>query len=516
MYKAFATPESNFSVIQDNQSQLIALKKEFEDYKTTTSRVLSELRSDVASLLKQLNPGTSLSEHHENGHAPKKPLIDPPKPKQPPIHRLSPATRKLRGKRAVSTPAPPNRILRRSKPSPPPKVPPKPKVNRRLGTSLHSSPPKYTPPSSPPTPFKTREHEKSASESSLYDRRTRIGFVESTPPVNLNRNLSTGFGKNHKRAQSMHVSKLMDGANDQNSPALPHHSAKRGNIMAEIMKTESDYKDDLNTLIDLFMNPMLEQGIVSKEEHRVLFGNIKAIARTNNVHLYQPLNMRHEEAAMKWGPVKSLAYMVVGDIFSDFAGYLKVYTEYCSMKTLSKAMADSLYQSNREFKTYMTTFLQDPACKNLEFSAMLIKPIQRICRYSLLLRQLHQHTTQSHSEHTNLGRAIKLIDEAVTFIDKVNEQAESFSEICMKKLADLQLNIYNGSELNLVQRNRRLIKEGDASEVLEQKLKKIRVYLFTDMLLVLTKRKLIPSSKKMLRNVLITQINFFIFTTVPA
>ena len=57
----------------------------------------------------------------------------------------------------------------------------------------------------------------------------------------------------------------------------------------------------------------------------------------------------------------------------------------------------------------------------LELAGFLLEPIQRVCRYPLLLKQLVDVTPESHTDHNNAAqrRCKQLIDGGVAAVDWV-------------------------------------------------------------------------------------------------
>lgn len=65
-----------------------------------------------------------------------------------------------------------------------------------------------------------------------------------------------------------------------------------------------------------------------------------------------------------------------------------------------------------------------PEARGLDLSFFLIKPVQRICKYPLLLRELAKNTNPTHADHKLLGKAIEIISDVVDFVNEKKRQAE--------------------------------------------------------------------------------------------
>lgn len=56
---------------------------------------------------------------------------------------------------------------------------------------------------------------------------------------------------------------------------------QRRNVIKELINTESDYVKDLNVLINIFMVPLEESGIISYNESTILFSNLQDLLEIN-------------------------------------------------------------------------------------------------------------------------------------------------------------------------------------------------------------------------------------------
>lgn len=70
---------------------------------------------------------------------------------------------------------------------------------------------------------------------------------------------------------------------------------------------------------------------------------------------------------------------------------------------------------NQQFKEFIDNVLKFPEFKNLEFSSYLIKPVQRLPKYVLLLKDLLKNTPNDHIDFKNIKKCLDLFM-------KVNEE----------------------------------------------------------------------------------------------
>lgn len=95
------------------------------------------------------------------------------------------------------------------------------------------------------------------------------------------------------------------------------------------------------------------------------------------------------------------------------ASYLKIYNEYCSRQANQVAMVDRLTKESSDVRQFLKRQLRHKRCRNLDLLSFLIMPLQRLCKYPLLVKELVACTPQNHVEYHSLKRAEDLIGAAL-------------------------------------------------------------------------------------------------------
>ncbi|XP_068142683.1 LOW QUALITY PROTEIN: triple functional domain protein [Drosophila tropicalis] len=154
-------------------------------------------------------------------------------------------------------------------------------------------------------------------------------------------------------------------------------------IMAELMQTERTYVNDLATCIKSFAEEFrngrntVPAGLVGQES--VIFGNIREIH-----HFHQKIFLKELE---KYETMPE----DVGHCFVTWASKFDMYVHYCKNKTTS----------NNLLVQHAGTYFEELQ-RRLEVEhplpAYLIKPVQRITKYQLLLKDLLSCCEESHGE----------------------------------------------------------------------------------------------------------------------
>ena len=178
----------------------------------------------------------------------------------------------------------------------------------------------------------------------------------------------------------------------------------------------------------------------------------------------------------------------LGKVFSEFIDdALKPYAEYCSG---AYVMATEMYLKNSsKFAAFRKKVELNPRMHGLPMDAMFIKPVQRLCRYPLLLEELRKNTPSSWEQYKSLTVCIAKIEKVMEQINEVKRQSE-----IVKRSAELEGSTISGLPPGFwSKQNRRLLSEEtmNYSSMVPSKpfnFKKIRCWMFTDCM-VLAKRK---------------------------
>lgn len=261
----------------------------------------------------------------------------------------------------------------------------------------------------------------------------------------------------------------------QDAPAKRSKDELRKECILEIYQTEKDYICDLELIIDVFIFPLRTMQVVTEQVLYSIFSNLEVLINCNKEML------KELEIVMD---AKTGGDVEIGEVFTKLADYFKMYKVFCANQQNSLGAVDQQIKKNPEFKKNLDICHSDPRCKGLFLQSYLIKPIQRVCKYPLLLRELIRYTPEEHPDYKPLQNAFGKINEVVANINEGQRKAEG-----LQRIIDLQ-KLIDGVD-TLVAPNRSLQKEGDLNFYKNSKAKhaeKRHVFFFTDLIL-LTVRK---------------------------
>ncbi|KAI4488097.1 hypothetical protein M0804_004945 [Polistes exclamans] len=208
----------------------------------------------------------------------------------------------------------------------------------------------------------------------------------------------------------------------ENSVAISEKRAdQRQNVITELVLTEKEYVRDLRLTYDTFnlSNPhfLKAKGI----DVDVLFGNILEIIQIAEELLYEILR------AMK-GCDEQLQQ--VGTCFINMADKLRVvYVKYCGNHEAALALLKK-YENNDEIMTVFNkgteTLRYQIAC--FDMSSILIKPVQRILKYPLILFELIKCTEDDHPDKESVKEAWKVMTDVACYINEYKRRKDLVSK----------------------------------------------------------------------------------------
>uniref|UniRef100_A0A3Q2YB08 DH domain-containing protein n=1 Tax=Hippocampus comes TaxID=109280 RepID=A0A3Q2YB08_HIPCM len=146
---------------------------------------------------------------------------------------------------------------------------------------------------------------------------------------------------------------------------------KRHCILMELVETERDYIRDLSQVVEGYMSRMKEEGVPDdmKGKDKIVFGNIHQIFDWHKDRLVRRLN---------------------------------VYVVYCQNKPKSEHIVAE----------YIDTYFEDLKQRlghRLQITDLLIKPVQRIMKYQLLLKDFLKHSKKAGLESLDLEKAVEVM-----------------------------------------------------------------------------------------------------------
>lgn len=262
------------------------------------------------------------------------------------------------------------------------------------------------------------------------------------------------------------------------APAGERNDRMRAEVLKELITTERDYVRDLDTAISVFLIPLRATNIIPADQINQIFSSLELIVEVNREVLKELESRQKDESAD----------VLVGDVFTKMSNYFKMYVSYCSNQQASVAALEKC-QSQKQIKAFLDICHSDPKCKGLQILSFLIKPIQRICKYPLLFRELLKYTPSDHPDYKQLLLAQQKLDEVATYVNEGKRYSEGLS-----KVIEIQQHVM-GCE-TLITPSRIYVREGAMKGAVgKEKLQPRQVYLFNDMVMLARAKGAAPAKK---------------------
>jgi hypothetical protein len=243
----------------------------------------------------------------------------------------------------------------------------------------------------------------------------------------------------------------------------------RGKVIRELVETEQIFHSFTQILINRFLIPLRNSDkIVGSGETLKLFGNIEMVAAVS-IDMYNELQKRIAD------PIEMSK---VGEVFSLKAKEISsIYKAYC----VGHKEAVELFQKlkkNKAFSAFLEEAFEDPSCKRLLLTDYLIMPVQRVCKYPLLLDKIIENTPKSHSDYAALQQGFEAINSLLQVVNASAKEAEVLTEILRveSKISDIPEN------LKLAVPGRTLVREAKWTKISKSNVQERQFFMFSDML----------------------------------
>uniref|UniRef100_A0AAR2KND4 TIAM Rac1 associated GEF 2a n=1 Tax=Pygocentrus nattereri TaxID=42514 RepID=A0AAR2KND4_PYGNA len=222
-------------------------------------------------------------------------------------------------------------------------------------------------------------------------------------------------------------------------PCPRHMSAteRLRKVIQELVDTEKSYVKDLSCLFEIYLKPLQKETFLTLDEMESLFGSLPEMLDFQKVFL-QTLEERiasSPDFSTLETPVqfKKLLFSLGGS-FLYYADHFKLYSGFCAnhikvQKVLERAKTD------RAFKEFLDT--RNPTKQHSStLESYLIKPVQRVLKYPLLLRELVSLTDTDSEEHYHLTEALKAMEKVASHINEMQKIYEDYGAVFDQLVAE--------------------------------------------------------------------------------
>ncbi|XP_064026562.1 phosphatidylinositol 3,4,5-trisphosphate-dependent Rac exchanger 2 protein isoform X1 [Pogoniulus pusillus] len=252
-------------------------------------------------------------------------------------------------------------------------------------------------------------------------------------------------------------------------------------VLTELLKTERDYVGTLEFLVSAFLQRMMQCAAarvdknVTEETVKMLFSNIEDILAVHRSFLSLVEESLQPEPS---------AQHEVGTCFLRYKEKFRIYDEYCSNHEKAQKVLLDLNKI-RTVRAFLLNCMLLGGRKNTDvpLEGYLVTPIQRICKYPLLLKELLKRTPRKHSDYAALMEALQAMKAVCSNINEAKRQMEK-----LEFLEEWQSHVEGWEGSNITDTCTEMLRSGLLLKISAGNIQE-RIFFLFDNLLVYCKKK---------------------------
>eukprot|EP00040_Diaphanoeca_grandis_P007008 m.39356 g.39356 ORF g.39356 m.39356 type:complete len:1062 (+) comp18174_c1_seq2:282-3467(+) len=207
---------------------------------------------------------------------------------------------------------------------------------------------------------------------------------------------------------------------DQNTKELyKRKKEKQAMVVQEIIKTEQNYVRDLFSMGKGYINPMRDpqQTAFGDDLIDVLFSNVEQLLQQQTTFLGALEKAKDNQA------------LGISEAFLAHSAGFRQHSTYCSNHPRAGEELERLLHEDQQAWSFFEAcrMLLDDA--SLSVSALMLKPVQRICQYPMLFDELKKTCQPDSKEFEITTQALHLAKEIALTINEEKRQKEEISLI---------------------------------------------------------------------------------------
>ncbi|XP_029988226.1 FERM, ARHGEF and pleckstrin domain-containing protein 2 isoform X2 [Sphaeramia orbicularis] len=202
-------------------------------------------------------------------------------------------------------------------------------------------------------------------------------------------------------------------------------------IAKEILTTERTYLKDLEVITVWFRSAVIKENAMPEGLMTLLFSNIDPIYEFHRGFLKE-LDQRLALWEGRSNAHVKGDYQRIGDVMLRNMCALKEFTSYLQKHDEVLTELEKATKRLKKLETVYKEFELQKVCY-LPLNTFLLKPIQRLMHYKLILERLCKHYSPAHRDHDDCKEALKEVAEIATQLQSSLIRLENF-----QKLTELQ------------------------------------------------------------------------------
>ena len=103
----------------------------------------------------------------------------------------------------------------------------------------------------------------------------------------------------------------------------------------------------------------------------------------------------------------------ISDIFVKNGERMSIYTSYLQNFTAMISQFDQHCRKYPEYGTLVTIFEKSPKCRKLKIEHFLLKPVQRLPQYKLILEEYLKQLEEDNEDYKDTWEALKIVSDVL-------------------------------------------------------------------------------------------------------
>ncbi|XP_053448919.1 rho guanine nucleotide exchange factor TIAM2 isoform X6 [Nycticebus coucang] len=208
-------------------------------------------------------------------------------------------------------------------------------------------------------------------------------------------------------------------------------------VIQELVDTEKSYVKDLSCLFELYLEPLQNETFLTQDEMESLFGSLPEMLEFQKVFLEtleDGISAASDFNILETPSQFRKLLFSLGGSFLYYADHFKLYSGFCAnhikvQKVLERAKTD------KAFKAFLDA--RNPTKQHSStLESYLIKPVQRVLKYPLLLKELVSLTDHDSEEHYHLTEALKAMEKVASHINEMQKIYEDYGTVFDQLVAE--------------------------------------------------------------------------------
>ncbi|KAG8522435.1 T-lymphoma invasion and metastasis-inducing protein 2, partial [Galemys pyrenaicus] len=208
-------------------------------------------------------------------------------------------------------------------------------------------------------------------------------------------------------------------------------------VIQELVDTEKSYVKDLSCLFELYLEPLQSETFLTQDEMESLFGSLPEMLEFQKVFLEtleDGIAASSDFYILETPSQFRKLLFSLGGSFLYYADHFKLYSGFCAnhikvQKVLEQAKTD------KAFKAFLEA--RNPTKQHSStLESYLIKPVQRVLKYPLLLKELVSLTDPESEEHYHLTEALKAMEKVASHINEMQKIYEDYGTVFDQLVAE--------------------------------------------------------------------------------